>query len=97
VPCLFSAVLVVVARYVRLGIDETPPRQITPASGVVFGILAFSFHAGGADRSLRRIVLIGSGLALTWSFAAVPLLDTSSPLLFAVATFRPRSGAGRSG
>jgi MFS family permease len=149
-PFLFSAVLVVVALYVRLSIDETPvfraekaeqkntatprapigeliryqPRQITLASGVMFGIFTFSFMAGtyltgyasshlGHPRNLilgvgilgglammaltaisavlcdtmgrRRIILIGFGLALPWSFAVMPLLDTGSPVLFGVA------------
>jgi metabolite-proton symporter len=146
-PFLFSAVLVVVALYVRLSIDETPvfaqekktntnprapivelirhqPRQITLASGVMFGIFTFSFMAGtyltgyasnhlGHPRNLilgvgvlgglammvltaisavlcdtmgrRRIILFGFCLALPWSFAVMPLLDTGSPLLFGVA------------
>jgi metabolite-proton symporter len=146
-PFLFSAVLVVVALYVRLSIDETPvftkeleantvpraplgelirhqPRQIALASGVMFGIFTFSFMAGtyltgyasahlGHPRNLilgvgilgglammaltvisavlcdtmgrRRIILFGFCLALPWSFAVMPLLDTGSPVLFGVA------------
>jgi metabolite-proton symporter len=100
------------------------PRQITLASGVMFGIFTFSFMAGtyltgyasshlGHPRNLilgvgilgglammaltaisaflcdtmgrRRIILIGFGLALPWSFAVMPLLDTGSPVLFGVA------------
>jgi metabolite-proton symporter len=145
-PFLFSAVLVLVALYVRLNIAETPVfaahkkrnailnapikkllddqlRQIILATGVMVANFTFSFMGGtylmgyanthlGHPRSLilgvgilgglsmmafvaisaslcdtlgrRRIIMFGFALALPWSFAVIPLLDTGSPTLFAV-------------
>jgi metabolite-proton symporter len=145
-PFLFSAVLIIIALYVRLNVAETPvftaakkrnaipkaplgellrnqPRQISLATGVMFAIFTFSFmggtylmgygnnelghprnlilavgvfgglammaltavSAGLCDRYGRRgIILLGFLLALPWSFAVIPLLDTGSPALFAV-------------
>jgi len=99
------------------------PRQITLATGVMFGIFTFSFMAGtyllgyantqlghprtlilivgtlgGAammaltvasallcDRLGRKLVIAsGFAVALPWSFAVMPLLDTGSPALFAI-------------
>jgi MFS family permease len=147
VPFLFSAVLIAVALYVRLSLDETPvfkrevaagsvtrvpiaellrrqPRQTLLGAGAMTGIFTFSFMAGtyfmgyastqlkhprelilavgvlGAvsmllltavsarvsDRYGRRaVILVGFGLALPWCFAVVPLLDTGSRVLFALA------------
>ncbi len=146
-PFLFSAVLIAVALYVRLSLDETPVfrREIAAGSvspvpiadllrhqgsqtllgaGSMTGIFTFSFMAGtyflgyagttlkhprnliltvavlGAlsmlvltaasallsDRYGRRaVILVGFGLALPWCFAVVPLLDTGSHALFALA------------
>ncbi|MUL84431.1 MULTISPECIES: MFS transporter [unclassified Mycolicibacterium] len=154
-PFLFSAVLVLVALYVRLTIDETPvfarelardlerdpANKVTPrapigellrtqtrqtllAAGCMVGIFTMSFIGGtyllsyastriGHHRSLvlavgvlaglslmactiisailcdtygrRRIILTGFGLALPWAFLVMPLIDTGSPVLFAVA------------
>ena len=146
VPFLFSAVLVVVALYVRLNVAETPvfaaeklrenvsraplrqlfrdqPRQVALATGVMLAIFGFSFMGGtylmgyantelGHPRQLilavgiaggvammaltaltatlsdtmgrRRLVLLGFAIGLPWSFAVLPLLDTGSPVLFAV-------------
>lgn len=146
VPFLFSAVLIAVALYVRLRLDETPvfkrevaagsvsrvpiadlfrrqSRQTLLGAGAMTGIFTFSFMAGtyfmgyastqlkhprvlilavgvlGAvsmllltavwarlsDRYGRRaIILTGFCLALPWSFAVVPLLDTGSRALFAL-------------
>jgi metabolite-proton symporter len=150
-PFLFSAVLVIVALYVRLTIDETPvfarelerdaadkvtpkapigellrtqTRQTLLAAGCMVGIFTMSFIGGtylmsyastriGHHRSLilavgvlaglslmactvisailcdtygrRRIILTGFGLALPWAFLVMPLIDTRSPVLFAVA------------
>ena len=145
-PFLFSAVLIVIALYVRLNVAETPvfaaekkrnatpkaplrelfreqPRQIILATGVMFAVYTFSFMGGtylmgyansqlGHPRNLilgvgilggvammaltaasailsdrlgrRRIILFGFTLALPWSFAVIPLLDTGSPALFAL-------------
>ncbi|OBG88494.1 MFS transporter [Mycobacterium sp. E802] len=147
VPFLFSGVLVVVALYVRLSIDETPvfvaekqrdavPRaplgelvrtqttQVLLAAGCMIGIFAMSFLGGtyllsyaatriGHPRSLiltvgvlagvalmtftalsamwcdrygrRRIILIGFAIALPWAFCVMPMIDTGSPWLFALA------------
>ncbi|WP_123028200.1 MFS transporter [Mycolicibacterium stellerae] len=146
IPFLFSAVLIGVALYVRLRLDETPvfkrelaagsvarvpiadlvrqqPRQTLLGAGAMTGIFTFSFMAGtyfmgyastqlkhpralilaagvlGALAMLlltaisahlsdkygrRAIILAGFVLALPWSFAVVPLLDTGSRALFAV-------------
>jgi metabolite-proton symporter len=147
VPFLFSALLIAVALYVRLRLDETPvfkrevaagsvarvpiadllrlqPRQTLLGAGAMTGIFTFSFMAGtyfmgyastqlkhprdlilavgvlGAvsmllltaisahlsDRYGRRaVILVGFCLALPWCFTVVPLLDTGSQALFAVA------------
>ncbi len=147
IPFLFSAVLIAVALYVRLSLDETPvftreveagsvarvpiadllrqqPRQTVLGAGTMIGVFTFSFMAGtyfmgyastqlkhprdliltvgvlGALSMLaftavsaylsdtygrRAIMLTGFCLALPWSFAVVPLLDTGSQALFALA------------
>lgn len=146
-PFLFSAVLLIVALYVRLSIDETPvfareqevggvpkaplaelfrtqTRQVALAAGCMVGIFAMSFLGGtylmsyastrvGHPRSLilgvgvlagvalmifsaisavlcdrygrRRVILAGFGLALPWAFVVMPLIDSGSPVAFAVA------------
>ncbi len=146
-PFLFSAVLLIVALYVRLSIDETPvfareqvtggvPRapftelfrtqskQVALAAGCMVGIFTMSFLGGtylmsyastriGHPRSLilgvgvlagvalmafsalsavlcdrfgrRRIILTGFALALPWAFVVMPLIDSGSPVGFAVA------------
>ncbi len=146
-PFLFSAVLLVVALYVRLSIDETPvfareqvtggvpkaplselcrtqTRQVVLAAGCMVGIFTMSFLGGtylmsyastpiGHPRSLilgvgvlagvalmafsaisavlcdrygrRRVILAGFGLALPWAFVVMPLIDSGSPVGFAVA------------
>ncbi|MEE6170196.1 MULTISPECIES: MFS transporter [unclassified Mycolicibacterium] len=146
-PFLFSAVLLIVALYVRLSIDETPvfareqvaggvpkapfaelfrtqSRQVALAAGCMVGIFTMSFLGGtylmsyastriGHPRSLilgvgvlagvalmafsalsavlcdrygrRRIILTGFGLALPWAFVVMPLIDSHSPVGFAVA------------
>ncbi|MDG4669204.1 MFS transporter [Mycobacterium sp. 236(2023)] len=145
-PFLFSAVLVLVALYVRLNIDETPvftqartenqvaraplgellkrqPKEVLLGAGAMTGIFTFSFMGGtyligyastqlGHPRTLilsvgvlgglammlltmisarlcdsygrRRIILFGFVLGVPWSFAVLPLLDTESPVLFAI-------------
>lgn len=147
IPFLFSAVLIAVALYVRLSLDETPvfkrevaagsvarvpiadllrqqPRQTLLGAGTMTGVFTFSYMAGtyfmgyastqlkhprdlirtvgvlGALSMLaltavsaylsdkygrRSIMLTGFCLALPWSFAVVPLLDTGSRVLFALA------------
>jgi metabolite-proton symporter len=147
VPFLFSAVLIAVALYVRLSLDETPvfkremaagsvarvpiadllrqqPRQTLLGAGAMTGIFTFSFMAGtyfmgyastelkhprdlilavdvlGAVSMLlltavsarlsdqygrRAVILVGFCVALPWSFTVVPLLDTGSQALFALA------------
>ncbi|ORA34987.1 MFS transporter [Mycobacterium aquaticum] len=146
-PFLFSAVLLIVALYVRLSIDETPvfareqvtggvpkapftelfrtqSRQVALAAGCMVGIFTMSFLGGtylmsyastriGHPRSLilgvgvlagvalmafsaisavlcdrygrRRIILTGFALALPWAFVVMPLIDSHSPVGFAVA------------
>jgi metabolite-proton symporter len=146
VPFLFSAVLLAVALYVRLRIEETPvfraeasrgevagaplaellrhqPVRALLASGCMTGIFTFSFMGGTYlsgyastqlhhPRALilsvgvlgglcmlvstaisawwcdalgrRRLMLGGFLVALPWSFAVLPLLDTGSPALYAV-------------
>lgn len=146
-PFLFSAVLLIVALYVRLSIDETPvfareqvtggvpkaplselfrtqTRQVALAAGCMVGIFTMSFLGGtylmsyastriGHPRSLilgvgvlagvalmafsaisavlcdrygrRRVILVGFGLALPWAFVVMPLIDSGSPVAFAVA------------
>jgi metabolite-proton symporter len=154
VPFLLSAVLIVVALYVRLKITETPVfasqkaskqaqqelhptvpsapivelfraqrRQVVLASGCAAGSFTLSFMAGtylmnyartelGYSKNLilfvgvlgglslivvvplaavwsdrfgrRRVILGGFVLALPWSFAVMPLLDTGNDALFGV-------------
>lgn len=146
-PFLFSAVLLIVALYVRLSIDETPvfareqvaggvpkapftelfrtqSKQVALAAGCMVGIFTMSFLGGtylmsyastriGHPRSLilgvgvlagvalmafsalsavlcdrfgrRRIILTGFALALPWAFVVMPLIDSGSPVGFAVA------------
>ncbi|MFV8052333.1 MFS transporter [Mycobacterium sp. 48b] len=146
-PFLFSAVLLIVALYVRLSIDETPvfareqvtggvpkaplselfrtqTRQVALAAGCMVGIFTMSFLGGtylmsyastriGHPRSLilgvgvlagvalmafsaisavlcdrygrRRVILAGFALALPWAFVVMPLIDSGSPVAFAVA------------
>lgn len=146
-PFLFSAVLLAVALYVRLTIDETPvfvaeqkrgtvPRaplselvrrqskQVLLGAGCMVGIFTMSFLGGTylmsyastrihhprtlilsvgvlagvalmvfsaisavlCDRyGRRRIILLGFGLALPWAFLVMPLIDSGSPVAFAVA------------
>ncbi|WP_174553874.1 MFS transporter [Rhodococcus marinonascens] len=145
-PFLFSAVLIIVALYVRLSIEETPvfrkekkdhsvaqvpladllrqqPKQTLLGAGSMTGVFTFSFMGGtyltgyastelGHSRNLilavgilgglfmilftaisagmcdkygrRRIMLAGFVLGVPWSFAVLPLLDTGSPILFAI-------------
>ncbi len=145
-PFLFSIVLVAVALYVRLNIEETPvfkqekdthslakvplgdlfrsqPKQVLLGSGCMVGVFTFSFIGGtyltgyasstlhhprwlvllaGALGALamilftvisaakcdklgrRPIILFGFILAVPWSFAVMPLLDTGSPILLIV-------------
>lgn len=147
VPFLFSGLLVIVALYIRLTIEETPVfreerdrdatpraplaellrtqlRQVLLAAGTMVGIFTMSFLGGtyllsyastqiGHPRGLilavgvlagmalmtttaisailsdrygrRRIILTGFGVALPWSFLVMPMIDTGSPVLFAVA------------
>lgn len=145
VPFLFSAVLLIVALYIRVSIEETPVfraqvhdstraplselfgaqlRQTLLASGTMIGVFTFSFMGGtylmgyattilGHPRELvlsvgvlggvamlvftalsagvcdrvgrRQMILIGFGLAVPWSFALMPLMNTDSPILFGVA------------
>jgi metabolite-proton symporter len=145
VPFLFSAVLLIVALYIRVNIEETPVfraqvqdstqaplselfgaqlRQTLLASGAMIGVFTFSFmggtylmgyattilahprelvlsvgvlggvallvctalSAGLCDRvGRRRMILIGFTAALPWSFAVMPLMNTDSSVLFAVA------------
>lgn len=147
VPFLFSGILVIVALFIRLSIEETPVfrderdrgqvprapltelirlkwRQVLLAAGAMVGIFTMSFLGGtylmsyastqiGHPRGLilgvgvlagaalmsttavsailcdrygrRRIILTGFAVALPWSFAVMPLIDTGSALLFALA------------
>lgn len=147
VPFLVSGLLVIVALYVRLSIEETPvfteeqrrnavPRaplselvrsqtpQVLLAAGCMVGIFTMSFLGGtyllsyaatkiGHPRTLiltvgvlagialmtftaisavlcdrygrRRIILAGFVVALPWAFLVMPMIDTGSPWLFALA------------
>ncbi len=147
VPFLVSGLLVIVALYVRLSIDETPvfteeqrrnavPRaplselvrsqtpQVLLTAGCMVGIFTMSFLGGtyllsyaatkiGHPRTLiltvgvlagvalmtftaisavlcdrygrRRIILAGFVVALPWAFLVMPMIDTGSPWLFALA------------
>jgi metabolite-proton symporter len=141
-PFLFSAVLVGVALYVRLNVEETPifkeekatssvvrapvkdlfreqPKQVFLGAGSMVGITTFTFIggtylAGYASNTLhhprwivllavacgavamitftalsaaicdqfgrRPLILAGFMLAVPWSFAVMPILDTGSPV-----------------
>lgn len=147
VPFLFSGLLVIVALYIRLTIEETPVfaeerdrgstpraplaellgsqlRQVLLAAGAMVGIFTMSYLGGtylmsyastqiGHPRSLilavgvlagvalmsttavsailcdrhgrRRIILTGFAVALPWAFLVMPMIDTGSPVLFALA------------
>ncbi|QUR69541.1 MFS transporter [Mycobacterium spongiae] len=147
VPFLLSTLLIAIALYVRLTIDETPvfktqlatttpsrapiagvfrrqPRNVALAAGSMVGAFTFVFMAstylttyahhdrglsqnailfagmlGGVvwiavamcsasacDRWGRRpVILSGWALGVPWSFAAIALIDTGSPILFTVA------------
>ncbi len=147
VPFLFSGLLVIVALYIRLTIEETPVfreerdrdstpraplaellgtqlRQVLLAAGAMVGIFTMSFLGGtyllsyastqlGHPRGLilavgglagvalmsttaisailcdrygrRRIILTGFAIALPWAFLVMPMIDTGSPVLFAIA------------
>ncbi|MCD2158005.1 MHS family MFS transporter [Rhodococcus cerastii] len=147
IPFLVSAVLIGVALWVRLGIEETPVfrehqqsrptepaplmavmreqwRRILAASASVVAVFAFVFMgsvyltgyanthvglsrtwilaagvAGGlvmmvtvalsghlSDRfGRRRMITTGLGVALPWSFAVLPMIDTGSPAWFIAA------------
>ncbi|MBO0678392.1 MHS family MFS transporter [Mycolicibacterium sp. S2-37] len=64
------------------------PRELILTVGVIGGTAMMALTAVTAilcDRfGRRRLVLIGFALALPWSFAVLPLLDTGSALWFAV-------------
>jgi metabolite-proton symporter len=145
-PFLFSAVLIIVALYVRLSIEETPVfqqvkteqrvakapirdlfreqrKQVVLGAGTMVGVFTFSFMGGtyltgyastvlhhprtlilivgvlgGLTMILftvisasmcdkhgrRKIILTGFALGIPWSFVVLPLLDTGSPVLFAL-------------
>lgn len=147
VPFLISAVLIALALYVRLNIDETPVfaeekardllpkapvaealrlqhREILLAAGSVVCGMAFVymgntyfamyahthlsyprsfiwwvgvfsglasiaavwFSASLCDRvGRRRMMLVGWGICVPWSFGVIPLIDTGKPALYAVA------------
>jgi metabolite-proton symporter len=145
VPFLFSAVLLAIALYIRVSIEETPVfvaqtrdvsqaplselfgaqlRQMLLASGCMIGIFTFSFMGGtylmgyattilqhprelvlsvgvlgglamlvftAFSASLcdsvgrRKLILTGFCLAVPWSLAVMPLMDTDSPVLFGLA------------
>ncbi|WP_197379500.1 MFS transporter [Mycolicibacterium mengxianglii] len=146
VPFVFSAVLLIIALYIRVSIEETPVfvaaqaegplpaplselfnaqlRQTLLASGCMIGVFTFSFMGGtylmsyastilGHPRELvlsvgvlggvamlvctalsawfcdvvgrRQLILTGFCLAVPWSFAVMPLMNTGSALLFGLA------------
>jgi metabolite-proton symporter len=145
VPFLFSAVLLAIALYIRVSIEETPVfvaqtrdvsqaplselfgaqlRQMLLASGCMIGIFTFSFMGGtylmgyattilqhprelvlsvgvlgglamlvftAFSASLcdsvgrRKLILTGFCLAVPWSLAVMPLMNTDSPVLFGLA------------
>lgn len=64
------------------------PRNLVLGVGVLGGLAMMTFTAASASLcdtwGRRRIILLGFVLALPWSFAVIPLLNTGSPALFAV-------------
>ncbi len=143
-PFLFSIVLIAIALYMRLNIEETPvfrnqqsavaksplssllrtqAKKTVLGAGVMVSVFSFTFMGGtyltgygrtelGHSFSLvlianvagglamvttcaisavlsdslgrRRVILLGFALALPWSFAILPILDTGSAVLFVV-------------
>lgn len=64
------------------------PRTLILCVGVLGGLSMMLFTVVSAilcdKHGRRKIILIGFALAVPWSFAVLPLLDTGSPFLFAV-------------
>ncbi|WP_421842524.1 MFS transporter [Mycobacterium sp.] len=64
------------------------PHGLVLGVGILGGLAVIAFTALSASLcdtlGRRRIILFGFTLALPWAFAVVPLLDTGSPVLFAV-------------
>ena len=64
------------------------PHSLVLGVGMLGGLAVIAFTALSASLcdtlGRRRIILFGFTLALPWAFAVVPLLDTGSPVLFAV-------------
>jgi MFS family permease len=81
VPFLFSAVLLIIAFYIRVNIEETPVfvAQQRPDSRQA-PLSAWRSDSVGR----RQLILTGFGLAVPWSFAVMPLMNTGSPVLFGV-------------
>jgi MFS family permease len=65
------------------------PRNIILFVGVLGGLATIAFVALSAtlcDRvGRRRMMLVGWGGCLSWSFVVMPLVDTGGPILYAVA------------
>ena len=64
------------------------PRNLVLGVGIVGGLAGMTMIAVSAslcDRlGRRRLIVFGLALALPWSFTIMPLLNTGSPVLFAV-------------
>ncbi|WP_228824124.1 MFS transporter [Nocardia blacklockiae] len=64
-------------------------RNLILATGVLSGVSLMAFTAVSASLcdtyGRRRLMLIGFALTVPWAFAVIPLIDTGSGLLFAVA------------
>src|SRR6185312_7711146 len=89
-PFLFSAVLVVVALYVRLSVAETPifagqKARNAGASSPVVALLSTALSAVLCDTyAPPRIIMVACAAGLPWSFTAIPLLDPGPAVWFAV-------------
>lgn len=64
-------------------------RDLVLLVGILGGVSLIALVAVSASLSdvlgRRRVILFGYALGLPWSFALIPLLDTGSPILLAVA------------
>jgi MFS family permease len=70
-------------------VELSHPKNLILFVGVLGGIslIVFNALAGGWSDTYgrRRVMLCGFALAVPWSFAVMPLLDTRSPALFGLA------------
>lgn len=75
------------ARYAQSALGHS--RTLILVVGVLGGLATIALvavSAGLSDRvGRRRMMLVGRAASLPWSLAVIPLMDTGSPVLFAVA------------